>query len=129
MIRAIIYVRVSSRRQEEEGNGLDSQERVCRAHAERKGLEVERVYSDTYSGGTTNRPGLKALLEDIKRGAPKVIIFDDISRLNRDLQGHLNVRKAIRDARCLLASPARAFEEDPDSIMFENMQAVFSEHA
>ncbi|WP_169053408.1 recombinase family protein [Falsirhodobacter xinxiangensis] len=127
-MKAVIYVRVSSRRQEEEGNGLDSQERVCRAHADRKNLVVERVFSDTYSGATTDRPGLNALLAYLKDNPSCVVIVDDISRLNRDLQGHLDVRQMIRESKCFLASPARSFEDDPDSIMTEKILAVFAEH-
>lgn len=130
MLNAVIYVRVSSRRQEEEGNGLESQERICRQFASNRGLVVSQVFSDTYSGGSTDRPGLKALLKLVgnKAGGPYVIVFDDMSRLNRDLRGHLDLVQTLRDLGCLLMSPSREFKDDADSILVENLLAATAEH-
>lgn len=120
MIQAIIYVRVSSRKQEEEGSGLQSQEDVCRAFAGRKGLDVAAVYSDTYTGGSLARSGLTSLIKHVRRERSKrfVVIIDDISRLNRDLKGHLEMRETLRAAGCLLMSPSREFKDDADSLLW-----------
>jgi site-specific DNA recombinase len=44
--KAVIYVRVSSQNQVKDGNGLESQERLCREWAEYNGIEVVQVFSD-----------------------------------------------------------------------------------
>ena len=40
--RALVYCRVSSERQVNEGHGLDSQEQRCLAYAQGKGLTVSK---------------------------------------------------------------------------------------
>ena len=63
-LTALIYCRVSSRKQLHEGSGLDSQEHRCRQHAESKGYAIENVFLESVSGGLTleERPALRALL-------------------------------------------------------------------
>lgn len=130
MIQALVYVRVSSRKQEEEGHGLTSQENVCREYASRKGLSIVAVYSDTYTGGSTRRDGLQKLLQHVHRhrGTRFAVLFDDISRLTRDLRGHLEITDQLRKAGCLLLSPSREFNDDADSILVENLLAAMSQH-
>ena len=42
--KAVIYCRVSGKKQKAEGSGLDSQEHRCRQYAEAKGYSVEAVF-------------------------------------------------------------------------------------
>jgi DNA invertase Pin-like site-specific DNA recombinase len=49
--QALIYCRVSSRAQEADGHGLQSQETRCREFAVKKGHEVAAVFPDTITGG------------------------------------------------------------------------------
>jgi len=51
--KALIYCRVSSRSQEQEGHGQESQETRCRQHAKAMGYEVAAVFPDTMTGGVT----------------------------------------------------------------------------
>lgn len=63
----LLYVRVSSVRQELEGSGLQSQETRCKNYCDVNGYTVEKVFRDTYSGGGDfmNRPGMRTLIEYI----------------------------------------------------------------
>ena len=85
---AVIYCRVSSKSQEEEGHGLESQETRCREHARLKGYTVEAVFPDTITGGGDfmKRPGMVALLSylDAQPDQNYVVIFDDLKRFARD---------------------------------------------
>ena len=62
--KAVIYCRVSSDRQKNEGHGLDSQEHRCRELARTKGYEVVEVFKDSYSGAGDfmHRPAMAELL-------------------------------------------------------------------
>ena len=62
--RAVIYCRVSDRKQEKEGSGLTSQEYRCRQYAKGKGYIVDRVFPDEITGGGDfmKRKGMVALL-------------------------------------------------------------------
>lgn len=83
---ALVYLRVSTARQANEGVGLEAQEAKCRAHAERCGWQVAEVFRDEgISGkdGIENRPGLKALLARAKQIPGAVVVVYSVSRLSR----------------------------------------------
>jgi site-specific DNA recombinase len=59
---------------------------------------------------------------------PHVVIIDDISRLARGLQAHLELRSALTKAGGILESPSIEFGEDSDSQLIENLLASVSQH-
>ncbi|WP_227271256.1 recombinase family protein [Roseobacter weihaiensis] len=130
-VPALIYCRVSSKKQTAEGAGLESQEHRCRQYAETKGYNVEAVFPDDVSGGGDfmKRPGMVALLSflDAQPGKKYVIIFDDLKRLARDTSFHLKLRKelAARNARpeCLNFK----FADTPEGEFIETILAAQGE--
>ena len=129
--QAIIYCRVSSVAQVEEGHGLESQETRCREYAHRKGYEVvETFYEKAVSGGVQQRPSFTAMLNYIRDSklSGVVIIIDDISRFARDIEGHWALRHALKDIGGKLESPQIKFGEDSDSVLVENLLASVSQH-
>lgn len=127
---AVIYTRVSSIKQTVEGDGLKSQETRCREFAKRKGYEVAAVFVDDVSGSLTSRPGMKAMLAKLRqhRARGTVVIIDDVSRLARGLEAHLELRAAIAAAGGILESPSIEFGDDPDSRLVEHLLASVSQH-
>lgn len=129
--KAVIYARVSSSKQTKVGDGLGSQQTRCREYARYKGLSIVETFTDDMSGSLTTRPGMKAMLSFLKkhRGKePFTVIIDDISRLARGIEAHLQLRAAIGEAGGILKSPTIEFGEDSDSIFVENMLASVSQH-
>lgn len=128
---AVIYCRVSSVKQSTAGDGLKSQETRCRDFARMKGYQVhERVFTDDVSGSRVERPGMKAMLEFIRRRkrTGTVVLIDDVSRLARGLNAHLELRASIASAGGILESPSIEFGEDSDSVLVENLLASVSQH-
>ncbi|WP_088636192.1 recombinase family protein, partial [Phaeobacter sp. 22II1-1F12B] len=127
---AVIYCRVSGKKQVKRGDGLGSQENRCREYARYKGLEVLKVFTDDMTGGNTARPGMIAMLAYLKHQKikPTVVIIDDISRLARGLEAHLELRTSLAKAGGKLESPSIEFGEDSDSILVENLLASVSQH-
>lgn len=85
--RAAIYVRVSSRAQEEDGTSLDTQEAAARRQATDRGyaLDDAHVYREVHTGTELwERPQLTALRESVRRRAVDVVIVYAIDRLSRD---------------------------------------------
>jgi DNA invertase Pin-like site-specific DNA recombinase len=102
--KAVIYCRVSSEKQVNEGNGLDSQEHRCRKYAASLGLEVESVFRDEgISGGLFDRPAMKSLINylDSHWQDKYFVIFDDLKRFARDVEVHLKLKSELmsRDAK------------------------------
>ena len=90
-LRCAIYTRKSSEEGLEQGfNSLDAQREACAAYIQsQKSLGwtlIPESYDDGgYSGGNTERPGLKALLADIRARKVKVVVVYKVDRLTRSL--------------------------------------------
>ena len=86
-----IYTRKSSEEGLEQAfNSLDAQREACEAYIKSQRHEgwkaLPRHYDDGgFSGGNTERPGLKQLLDDIKAGNVDVIVVYKVDRLSRSL--------------------------------------------
>jgi site-specific DNA recombinase len=90
-IRCAIYTRVSTdSRLDQEFNSLDAQydaaSAYIRSQAHAHWTLVRMRYDDGgFSGGSTNRPALQRLLEDIKARKVQVIVVYKVDRLTRSL--------------------------------------------
>lgn len=126
----VIYCRVSDTKSGARGDGLRSQETRCREYAAQMNINVVDVFRDDMTGGSIDRPGMKAMLSLLKnhRGEGCVVIIDDISRFARDVRGHWDLRDLLREAGGQLVSPRMEFKDDADSRMVENMMATFAQH-
>ncbi|MEO1747820.1 MAG: recombinase family protein, partial [Pseudomonadota bacterium] len=126
--QAVIYCRVSTRTQNEEGHGLESQETRCRQHALQKGYAVAAVFPDTISGGGDfmKRPGMVALLSflDAQPDERFVVIFDDLKRFARDTRFHLDLREAFRKRGATIECLNFKFDETPEGEFIETIMAA-----
>lgn len=129
--KAVIYCRVSSTAQVTKGDGLGSQETRCREYAKHKQYKIVEVFKDEgVSGSLIDRPGMQAMLKFLRASQKKqhVVIIDDISRLARGLEAHIQLRMAIGEAGGKLESPSIEFGDDSDSQLVENLLASVSQH-
>lgn len=128
--KAVIYCRVSGTKQVREGDGLGSQETRCREFAGHKGYDVVKVFKDDMSGKLAARPAMMDMLQFLRknRKAGTVVIIDDISRLARGLEAHLQLRASLAKAGGKLESPSIEFGEDSDSLLVENLLASVAQH-
>jgi site-specific DNA recombinase len=81
-VSALIYLRVSTDEQAEEGYSLQAQERACRLFCELQGHAVAGVWSDEgYSGARADRPALRELLANVQRG--DLVLVHKLDRFSR----------------------------------------------
>jgi DNA invertase Pin-like site-specific DNA recombinase len=127
-IKAVIYCRISSKTQEIEGHGLESQESRCREYADSKGYSVVGMFPDTITGGGDfmNRPGMVALLSflDAQPDQRYVVIFDDLKRFARDTRFHLDLRDAFCRRGALIECLNFKFEDTPEGEFIETIMAA-----
>ena len=132
MKQAIIYCRVSNPKQISEGHGLESQETRCREFARLKGYEVYSSYHERgITGKLMDRPKIQELLSFLKKNKKRgqfVVIIDDISRLARDIETHIQLRTAISATGAKLESPSIEFGDDSDSKLVEHLLASVAAH-
>jgi site-specific DNA recombinase len=114
---ALLYVRVSSKRQEDDGDGTGSQEHLCRRHAAQLGVPVEKVFYDSRSGfhDFVTRPGIVGALKHIKANRSKsyIVIFDDLKRLARRTRYYWELRDTFDEYGAVVASPNFKFDNTP----------------
>lgn len=127
-IKAVIYCRVSSKSQETDGHGLESQETRCREYANSKGYSVEATFPDTITGGGNfmKRPGMVALLSylDAQPQENYVVIFDDLKRFARDTRFHLDLRDSFRDRGAIIECLNFKFDDSPEGEFIETIMAA-----
>jgi site-specific DNA recombinase len=91
-LRCAIYARVSvADRQSSALTSIDAQVEACRAYIKSQlhlGWEmVEPSYTDDgVSGATLQRPGLRALLEDVGQDKIDMVVVHRLDRLSRSVQ-------------------------------------------
>lgn len=127
----LVYARVSSKRQETEGGGLESQEGRCASDLKSIGVPHHKSFLDSYTGGGDfmKRPAMRDLLAYIDRNPQLkfIVVFDDLKRFARDVEFHLKLRAAfkIRDVelRCLNYN----FDESPEGRFSEVVFAAQAE--
>jgi len=84
-MRLVSYTRVSTDKQEAEGQGLAVQEAHNGEWAHRRGHEIVAVETDTASGKLEDREGLAAALRQVRDGEADGVIVYRLDRLARDL--------------------------------------------
>lgn len=126
--KALIYCRVSSKRQKDQGSGLDSQEHRCRLHAIAQGYEVEAVFPDdiTGTGDFMKRPGMVALINYLEahHKTDYVIIFDDLKRFARDTLTHLTLRMTLKRYNATVECLNYNFDDTPEGEFVETLFAA-----
>ena len=84
MKRVVIYIRVSTARQDQEGYSIPLQKERLIAFCKAKGWAVAGVYIDPgHSGSSLDRPGITALVEGVRAGKYDVVLVYKLDRLSR----------------------------------------------
>jgi site-specific DNA recombinase len=131
---ALVYTRVSTGQQAEEGVSLDSQEAQCRFLAERTGLAVDRVFRDEGLSGSlppAARPQMAALLDrraELEvQGYEVVVITYDFSRVSRSVTDLLELVDPNRGG-LLLSTVKESFDvSTPSGRLMRTMLAAINE--
>jgi len=126
MEKALIYCRVSTEEQAQEGYSLDAQERFCRRFAEDNGYSTNDIYRDEGKSGTNlNRPALQDLLAKCQQDKSiKAVIVQETDRLARNTQDHLAIRAILKKVDIKLISVAQPMLDDsPEGNMVDTILA------
>jgi len=125
---ALIYCRVSDKKQKTDGHGLESQEHRCRQYAAERGDTVEMVFPDDISGGGDfmKRPAMRALLAylESEKDQSYVVIFDDLKRFARDTRFHLDLREKFLARGARVECLNFKFEDSPEGRFVETIIAA-----
>jgi site-specific DNA recombinase len=124
--RAVIYCRVSTKEQVEDGNSLVSQERLCREYATREGFEVTEVFIEKgESAKTADRAELKRMMSfcTARKGVVQAVIAYKVDRISRNIADYSYLRVKLKSAGAEIRSVTEFFEDTPAGRFMENIIA------
>ncbi len=126
----LVYARVSSKKQELEGSGLDSQEARCVQDLRSIHVPHIKSFRDSYSGGGDfmKRPAMRELLSYIDANPHKqfVVVFDDLKRFARDAMFHFQLRTEFKKRDVILRCLNYKFDESEEG---EFVELIIAGHA
>src|SRR5262249_19918910 len=115
IVRCAVYTRKSS----EEGldqafNSLDAQREAgldyIKSQKHQGWTAISASYDDGgYSGGSTDRPGLQRLLEDINKGRVDVVVVYKVDRLSRSLTDFAHLMQTFDERKVSFVSVTQQF--------------------
>lgn len=114
-INCAIYTRKSTERGlEMEFNSLQNQEEACKAYILSQafnGWEYYKTFEDGgISGGTMERPGLQALLEEIRERNVQVVVVYKVDRLSRSIFDFHKMMQEFAKYECNFVSITQSFD-------------------
>lgn len=123
---AVIYCRVSTKEQVEEGNSLVTQEKICREYASRFGFTIANIFIEQgESAKTTNRTELQKMLSfcALKKNAVSSVIVYKIDRLSRNMDDYSDIRMMLKAYGVRICSTSEQFDNKPAGRFMENILA------
>jgi site-specific DNA recombinase len=122
----VIYCRVSTKEQAEEGNSLITQQRLCREYAATNGYTVSGIYIEQgESAKTADRTELKKLISycTVKKNQVRAVIVYKIDRLSRNTDDYSQIRMMLKRYEVEIKSISEYFEDTPAGRFMENIIA------
>lgn len=129
MKRAIVYARVSTERQADEGLSIDSQIDACRHKADELGAVVLQIYRDDGISGTTDaRPGFRAAINRCSAGDIAYMVCWSSSRFARDQHDAITYKRELASHRTKLVYAHSSLDlETMEGWMLDSIQQVMDE--
>jgi DNA invertase Pin-like site-specific DNA recombinase len=124
-IKAVIYCRVSTKEQADEGNSLVTQEKVCLELAYKLGYtpdEIKVFIERGESAKTVDRTELKKLLRlcSLKNSGIELLIIYKIDRLSRNIADYSQIKILLKKYGVEIKSAREQLENTPVGRFMEN---------
>jgi DNA invertase Pin-like site-specific DNA recombinase len=122
------YCRVSTGKQAESGLSLEAQERLLKAEADRRGVDLRIVVEQASGGSVSGRPILRQALTDLSNGEAAGLIATKLDRLARSLSDYCRmVEQAEGEGWSLLTLDSPVDPTTPMGKAFTSIIATFAE--
>ena len=106
-----IYVRVSTLEQAKEGYSIAAQREKLKSYCSSQGWEDYKFFVDEgVSAKDTNRPELKKLLDEVKKGKVSMILFYRLDRFTRSVLDLYEMLKEIDRYQCTFKSATEPYD-------------------
>jgi site-specific DNA recombinase len=129
MMRAAIYVRVSTEDQAKHGYSLGAQREACEERARNLGvIEMHPFLDEGVSGALLSRPGLDAMRELVRAHLVDIVVVWDPDRLSRNLSHQLLLTEEIERARIRLEFVNFEWRNTAEGQLFYAMRGAIAQY-
>lgn len=130
MLKAIVYIRVSTDDQAENGTSLETQELCClRKTAEMRAQIVETIRDEGVSGAFyLSRSGIQQALTIIEAGKANLLIVYSISRLSRDVEHQQTIKKRLERVGARLIVCDMPIEDTEEGELMFGISGTFAQY-
>lgn len=129
-MECVAYLRVSTEKQAEEGNGLESQKRDIQNYANKNELIVKDWYvDDGYTGANMDRPQLQRLINDCMSKKVKCVVAFKLDRLSRSMVDGIYIIERVfqpNDVKFMCVHDSVSYDS-PMEQAYTQMMAVFAQ--
>lgn len=125
-MKGIIYCRVSTQEQADDGNSLKTQERLCRQYAATNDIEIDHIFiEEGESAKSINRTKLQEMMKYCKMNEGEIdcILIYRIDRLSRDTYDYAGLKAFFTSCKIKVVSISEPIEDNPVGRFIENTLA------
>ena len=129
-MECVVYMRVSTEKQAEEGNGLESQKRDIENYCKKNEYIITDYYiDDGYTGANMDRPELQRLISDCVAKSIKCVVAFKLDRLSRSMvDGIYMIERVFQPNNILFKCVHDSISYDsPMEQAYTQMMAVFAQ--
>ena len=122
----MIYCRVSTKEQVDEGSSLATQEKLCNEYALKNGYEIVKIFIEQgESAKNANRTQLQEMLTfcSLKKNNVSFVIAYKIDRIARNIDDYRQIRLLLKKHDVEIKSTSEYFEDTPAGRFMENIIA------
>jgi site-specific DNA recombinase len=121
VVRALLYVRVSTSEQGTAGYSMRQQLEALRSYCKDNNIEVVAEFEDTSSGASLDRPGLDALRDTVSLGGVDLVLCQDRDRLSREPAHVYILREELRTHGTTLRSLNDRGDDSPEGELHDGI--------
>lgn len=128
-MNCLIYLRVSTKEQAEEGYSIPAQKEACLKYIQDKDWNFIDCYIDRgESARSAHRPQLQEMLSRVKKGKTiNAVVVHKIDRLARNLEDHVAIKAILKRSEVALVSVVENIEDSASGRLIEGIHALMAE--
>ncbi len=130
MPKGIIYYRVSTEDQAQNGVSLEQQKKACQEYALNHDIEIIKLFHDDgVSAKTVNRKGLQELLNYCQKNYKNLdsVIVYKIDRLSRNVKDYATILMAFEELKIKFISVTETVDKTPSGKLIGTIMASFAQ--
>ena len=130
MQKGIIYYRVSTEDQAQNGVSLEQQKKACQEYALNHDIEIIKLFHDDgVSAKTVNRKGLQDLLAYCAKNYKNLdsVIVYKIDRLSRNVKDYATILMALEELKIKFISATETVDKTPSGKLIGTIMASFAQ--